>query len=190
MALAGGDYKTLVDLMVAQMKTDTGGGGLWEDIGTWGATHGGQTRRSVNNISDELIGDLSSYEGTQVPAIIVTPTSRLPEEQNKHVLKIYNIDLIAIAQSDDREGADQTIYKIMSRLEAFARQQNDVANIWGLNPDGSDIDGMDVGAGVVTTLGSTEIVRLASGEGPKQLRRHTMGTLAVSISIPAQFTYS
>ncbi len=190
MALANGDYITLTGLMVAQMKLDTGDGGLWQDIGNWPVTHGGDTRRSVNTIEDEIVGDLSAYESTQYPVIIVQPFSKDAEVLTKHIHKIYNMNLMAVSRSDDPEAADTEIYKIMHRLEAFSREQNDVANIWGLNPDGSDIDGMDIGAGVVTTLGSTEIVRFAAGQGEKPVGFHTMGTLAVAIDIPAQFTYS
>lgn len=190
MALVDGDYKTLTTKMVAQLKTDTVSGGLWEDIGTWGATHGGGTRRSVNTIEDEVIGDPSAYESTQLPALIVQIVAKTPEEQNKHVQKIYDVNLTALTRSGDGEGADTEMYKIMHRVEKFTREQNDVANIWGLNPDGTDIDGMDVGAGVVTMLVGTEITRLGDGQGEKQIGRHTVGTVSFTLTVAAQFAYS
>lgn len=188
--LVDGDYKILVTKMVAQLKLDVGAGGLWEDIGNWPATHGGLTRRSVNTIEDEVLGDASVYESSQLPAIIVQIASKVPEDQNKHLNKIFNVNLTALTRSDDAEGADTEMYKVLNRLEAFAREQNDVLNLWGLAQDGTDIEGMDVGAGVVTTLIGTEIIRLGDGEGEKQLGRHTMGTVSVEIDIPCQFAYS
>lgn len=190
MSLVDGDYKTLTTRMVAQLKTDDGVGGLWEDIGAWGVTHGELTRRSVNTIEDEVVGDPSAYEGSQLPAVIVQVVSRAPEDQNKHFNKTYNVNLTALTRSDDAEGADTEMYKVINRLETFARLQNDVTNIWGLAQDGTDIEDMDVGAGVVTTLIGTEIIRLGDGEGEKQIGRHTMGTVSVEIDIPCQVAYS
>lgn len=187
MALVNGDYLTLTDRIVADLKTDIGAGGLWENLGTFDAIFGGGVRRSVNSIEREMKDEVTLYDDLQLPAIVILPTARDSEEEEhpQHFHKTFRLTASILARNEDFEAADSEMLKVVHRLEKYIRDQNSTDQLFGIQEN--DIDGQDEKAGIVVALSGTTMVRARNSPLPGI---HSMAEVDFVIEIPVQFEYT